>query len=233
MNTSLDYIKTILPGIKGLILDMDGVLVDTEPIHMKSFAIFLDRLELSYDDGFLQSLIGYSIDENIRVINQKYFKYEKIPVTEGVLQRDRIYVNLLKNTSLQPMNGIKDLIDICSKKNLKLALASSSDREQVDIIIDGLKDLKLRSRLKSIVSGDEVEYKKPQPEIYLKTQNNLGLIGRQCLAIEDSDAGVSSARAAGCYCLALKNPYTKVHKHPQANGFLNSILEITDIFRQI
>ena len=45
MNTSLDYIKTILPGIKGLILDMDGVLVDTEPIHMKSFAIFLDRLE--------------------------------------------------------------------------------------------------------------------------------------------------------------------------------------------
>lgn len=229
--TTID--KSIWNTIKAVVLDMDGVLVDTEPIHMKSFAIYLDKRGLFYDNEFLQSLIGYSIADNIRMIHRKFYKEQIIDLENDVRERDRIYVDLLRQSDLQPMKGIESLVNTCIKKGLKMALASSSDLEQVDIIIDSLSDMNLRSKLSSIVSGNDVSHRKPNPAIYIKTLENLELRGNQCLAVEDSDAGVSSAKAAGLYCLAVKNPFTQVHIHPQADGILTDVDDLAVIIKSL
>ncbi|HID39817.1 MAG TPA: HAD family phosphatase [Calditrichaeota bacterium] len=217
---------------KAIILDMDGVLVDTEPLHMQAFAIYLAQQGIEYDRSFLQSLIGYSIDENIRRINRELLRDRKIPVKQGVRDRDKIYIQLLKAAHLTPIEGIPKLVQKCLAENKKLALASSSSQEQVDIILHALavgnpaRPFDLRTYLASIITGDDVIHKKPAPDIYSKTVNSLGIPAEACLAIEDSFAGIRSAKAAGVKVVGLLNPYNDIRQAREADGFIASINDL-------
>ncbi len=198
-----------IPNIQALIFDMDGVLVDTEPIHIRSFQIFMDELNLNYDIRYIHGFVGYSIDQNVRRINRDFLKGREIPVDEGVRRRDAIYLELLHSTPLAPLPGVMELMEWCETNHVTPALASSSWKDQVEAILNLLEtnDYPLRSRFQSIVHGDHVQKRKPAPDIYLKTVSNLNLPAHQCWAIEDSGAGVQSAKAAGVHCIGLKTPF--------------------------
>lgn len=232
--TTLDIVltKKLFLQAKAVILDMDGVLVDTEPLHMQAFAIYLDRHGIAYDQSFLQSLIGYSIDENVRRINRELLKDRELPVEQGVKDRDKIYIQLLEAAHLAPIEGISKLVQRCRVENKKLALASSSSQEQVDIILHALaagnpaKPFNLRTYLASIVTGDDVLHKKPAPDIYSKTVENLGIPADACLAIEDSFAGIRSAKAAGVKVVGLINPYNDINQAREADSFIASINDL-------
>ncbi len=197
------------PRIQALIFDMDGVLVDTEPIHIRSFQIFMDELNLNYDIRYIHGFVGYSIDQNVQRINRDFLQGKEIPLAEGVRRRDAIYLDLLRNTELHPLPGVRELIDFCETNQIALALASSSWKEQVEAILDLLEKegYPLRSKFQSIVHGDHVAHRKPAPDIYLKTASDLKLPAQSCWAIEDSGAGVQSAKAAGVHCIGLETPF--------------------------
>jgi HAD superfamily hydrolase (TIGR01509 family) len=213
---------------------MDGVLVDTEPVHIESFKILLSDLQLNYDDAFLNSFVGHSVESNIRMIFQKMGKAVPEVISTELTRREAIYLDLLQKTDLSPLPGIPDLVTICKKKNLDMALATSSIREQVDTILEKLSldrngySLDLRAMLKVIVSGDQVKHKKPAADIYLQAVRGLKLKAEQCVAVEDSPAGIRSARAAGIYCIALKNRYWNKEQlqEAQADWIVDSIGEI-------
>ena len=219
--------KELFTQAKAIILDMDGVLVDTEPLHMQAFAIYLEQNGIRYDQSFLQSLIGYSIDNNIRRINRELLKNRQIPVDQGIKERDQIYIRLLKEAHLTPIQGIPELVKKCRAEGKKLALASSSSQEQVDIILEAMAtSFDLRPYLTSIVTGDDVTRKKPAPDIYRKTVENLKLEPGVCLTIEDSFAGIRSARAAGVRVLGLLNPYNDLSTSDEADGLIQSITDL-------
>ena len=225
------HVKNLFDKAQAIILDMDGVLVDTEPLHMEAFAQYLNDKHIHHDNAFLQSLIGYSIDDNIRRINQELLKGKSIPVEQGVEERDRIYIRLLKEANLKVMEGIRELVDICMAEHKKLALASSSSREQVDIILQALAEnpdmpLDLRPLLSSVVTGDDVSNKKPAPDIYRQTVKNLNFPAGSCLAIEDSFAGIRSARAAGVRVLGLLNPYNDLRACTETDGLIQSLADL-------
>ncbi len=221
-----------LAHIKAVILDMDGVLVDSEPYHVQSFKIMMDELKLNYEDSFVHSFIGHSIESNIQSINEELMQGRELNLAEAVEYRDALYLDLIKQADLKPMSGIYKLIEKCREKNITLALASSSVKKQVDVILTKLSknEWNLNTIFNSIVTGDDVEKRKPEPDIYQKTISNLNIAADQCLAIEDSPAGVKSAKSAGLHCIALKSVFIDSNELKDADLLIDNINQAVNFF---
>lgn len=213
--------------MQALIFDMDGVLVDTEPIHIRSFQLYMDELGLDYDLSYIHGFVGYSIDQNVQRINHDFLQGREIPISEGVQRRDAIYLNLLRNTKLHPLPGVMELVDCCETNQIALALASSSWQEQVDLILDLLEanGYPLRSKFRSIVHGDHVARRKPAPDIYLKAISDLNIPAQNCWTIEDSGAGVESAKAAGIHCIGLETPFVSTQALIKADRIVADLFQ--------
>lgn len=227
-----------LKDLRAVILDMDGVLVDTEPLHMEAFARYFERINFHYDQSFLMSLIGFSVPDNMRKVYQKLGNADPQVIAQAIKERDRIYQNLLRSKPLKPLPGIEPLIALCKQKGLKLALASSSDRKQIEIIFENLRQTSQghfnpEEIFQAVVAGDEVSQRKPDPEIYLKACARVQSSPELCLAIEDSPAGVKSALQAGLTVVGLKTPFIEAKRLQQAHWLIDDINEIVPIMRKI
>ena len=213
--------------IKACILDMDGVIVDTEPIQLEAFQLFLNNYQIHVSEDFLQSLVGYSTRDNMVDIKQKFFQNRPFDVTSAIKKRSDIYLSMVAKQKLDPLPGVIELISFCQQNNIKLAVASSSDRQQVDTVMNRLVN-NYRTVFDAVVTGDDVENKKPAADIYLRVVGQLRLPPELCLAFEDSRAGVESARAAGVKCFAIRNRYAEEKYLQQADRVINSIQEALD-----
>ncbi len=220
-----------------IILDMDGVLADTEPIHVAAFRMLLKEYGIDADDDYLNSFIGHSIENNVITINATYFKSSPKPVAETARYRDDIYYSLLESTNLRPLPGVQDLLLYCSQNEIALALASSSIREQVDLILAKLTKhangrLVYDSVFSVIVCGDDVSAKKPAKDIYQLTLQKLNRLPAKCFAIEDSAAGIQSAQSAGLKCVYLENIYSLDSQVSIADYQIKSLFEIISFLEQ-
>ncbi len=229
---------SILKKREAIILDMDGVIVDSEPIHAESFRMFLDNLNVSYTEEFINDLVGHSVDSNIQAVNQEYLSENPLDIKKGVKIRDALYLSLITDRLLKPLDGIEDLILLCKKKGIKLGLASSSVREQVDAILDSLsQNSKQKINYQTVfdvtVSGDEVFQKKPAPDIYHKVIQTLGIGRDKCMAIEDSEAGIISAKANDIFCIVLRNQFLKENKTFAADLVINSINDVVNMMQSL
>lgn len=224
-----------LKKTKALILDMDGVLVDTEPLHIKAFEIFLHKYGISTNEKFLRDFIGYSVEDNLKMLFKEYPEFKGLDMQKAIDTRNKIYLELIKNQQLKPLDGIKELIDFCLSKNIIIGLASSSDKIQVDSVLTNIStnpanNLDLYSIFSAIVSGDMVAQKKPWPDVYLKALSEINIEAENALAIEDSQAGIKSAKNAGMLCAALRTPYSDVDQMSGFDWIINSIQDQIDLF---
>ncbi|MCI0496627.1 HAD family phosphatase [candidate division KSB1 bacterium] len=214
--------------IQSCIFDMDGVIVDTEAIHIDAFRYFLKENDIQFSEEFLISLVGYSIQDNMQQIKKRLPGASNLNIENGINRRNDIYMNLIASLHLQPLPGVLDLIACCQKKHLRLAVASSSDFRQVDLICSKLWGT-YSDVFDVIVTGDDVLHKKPAPDIYLKAINKIKLPPQSCLALEDSRAGVASAKAAGLVCYAIRNRYTADVHLAAADNIIDSLAEVITI----
>jgi len=226
--------KSLPQKIEAVILDMDGVLADSEPIHMKAFDIFLQIYNITTDSKFREAMIGVSIEQNVVNLQEQYVQLRILDHQELVDERNEIYLEMLRLEIIEPLIGIPDLINFCLNNEIKLALASSSDRIQIDLILENLEKnpdykLKFENVFLSIVSGDSVKERKPAPDIYQKALKELGVAPQNAIAIEDSQAGVTSAKAAGLFCFALNTPYFDINKMVGYDVAINSIHDVVEI----
>ena len=107
---------------QAIILDMDGVLADTEPIHVQAFRIMLKEYGINAGDEYLNSFIGHSVESNIASINEEYFPEQPLHINATALYRDKIYLDLIKKADLKPMPGIKNLVQFCHAHNITLGI---------------------------------------------------------------------------------------------------------------
>ncbi len=237
MDISPDLLQQ-LQNVKALILDMDGVLVDTEPLHMEAFRRYLMRYNLPHDDQYIFGFIGFSVPDNMRAVYKRFFhSTDEKKVAQAIKERDAIYLQLLRETPLKPLPGIPELIRFCQSRELPVALASSSDWEQIEVIFDNLKKTSSGSFdpcqiFKVVLSGEAVPQRKPHPEIYQRVVQMLNVKPEQALAIEDSPAGVQSAKNAGLICLALKSRFIAQEKLNEADLKLNSIFDALNLCKK-
>jgi len=189
--------------IEAVLFDMDGVLVDSEAyIRQAAIKMFAEKgYEVSEAD--FMPFTGMGENRYLGGVAEKHH----IPFE---LETDKrrtyeIYAQLVKG-KLDPLDGVKDFIHNCIYRNLKLAVASSADPVKVHINLDeiGLE----RSLFQAIVTGLDIEHKKPAPDIFIKAAELLGVNPERCLVVEDAISGVQAGKSAGAKVLALKTSFT-------------------------
>jgi HAD superfamily hydrolase (TIGR01509 family) len=185
-----------------VIFDMDGVIIDSEPIHITCEKKIFQILEISITDKEHHSLIG-TTDSAMWTHLKNKFKLKK-SVNELVNLKQALYFEYIKNkANLRPIPYIPELIGFLNMKGFLLALASSSPHAHIDFIMN---EFNLRNYFSVVVSGDDTKNGKPNPEIFLKVSELAGVAPQCCVVIEDSNNGVLAAKNAKMKCIGYKNP---------------------------
>ena len=198
---------------------MDGVLIDSEPLHFEALRGVLarDGAQLTLEDN--EKFMGATVEATFSALIADHH----LPRTQAEYIRlyDEAVLRLLDQPR-SPSPGVVELIDRARALGMRVGLASSSRRLWIDAT---LRSIGLEGGFEVIVSGDEVQHSKPDPEIYLLASSRLGVAPERCLAVEDSPNGVQSAVAAGMRVLAVRTPYTA---HLPLNGALKIVDTLAD-----
>ena len=211
--------------LKSIIFDHDGVMVDTEPLQSQAWIKILAKYGKTpeiYGNGLVHK-VGITINENWNILKLKYGITENTNHLEE--QRSNVYKDLLSQT--RPMAGLMELLSKLrkEKKNKKLttAIASSSNREYIEMVVNhfGIAD-----DFDVIVSGKDVASGKPAPDIYIKAALLLGANPENCVVLEDSRTGVEAAKAARMKVIAIPNQYTDEQDFTNADLVLSSLKHI-------
>lgn len=189
--------------IKGVIFDMDGVIIDSEPLHYKVFMQYASVLGISMTSEEYDTFIGTTNEYIFGFLKEKYHLTQAVPdLVQDYDAKIKQYLLASKN-SLAPIEGVDDLIKQCYGRDLQLAVASSSAKDRIDLVIDMFG---LAPYFTAKISGQQVERSKPAPDIFLLAAATIGLLPEECVVIEDSHNGVTAAKAAGMKCIGYVNP---------------------------
>jgi len=189
--------------LKAVLFDMDGVLLDSEEyICRAAIMMFREKGHEAAPDDFLE-FTGMGENRYLGGVAQKHgipFELEK-----DKARTYEIYGDIVAGR-LRPFDGVVDFIEKCQSRGLKLAVASSADPPKVSI---NLEEIGIpASTFGSVVTGLDIEHKKPSPDIFLKAAANLGVDASDCLVIEDAVSGVAAGKAAGARVLALTTSFS-------------------------
>lgn len=207
--------------MKAVIFDMDGVIIDSEPINtalaIKTIAHFGNSItseEMEKYAGSTMKVIFSSIKEN---------KHLVATVEEITTYMQASMLRNLAEEDIEPIAGIRELLITLKEKNIPTAIASSSPKNMIEAVVEKFK---LQEYFTYLVSGYEVKHSKPNPEIYLVTAKKLGIAPSDCVVIEDSKNGVNAAKNAGMTCIGFRNLNSGKQDISRADTIVDSITEI-------
>ena len=188
--------------LKGVIFDMDGVIVNSEPLHVKFECDILRSLGVDFPAEGFPEYAGLAMDKFWASLKERYSLRQS--VTELLEYDTAMRARLFRQQeSFDAPSGITGLIKSLKRAGIPLALASSSHTLVIDAIIDKLG---YRRYFDVVVSGFELENGKPAPDIFLYAADLLGTPHAETMVIEDTANGVLAAKNAGMKCLGFQNP---------------------------
>jgi mannitol-1-/sugar-/sorbitol-6-/2-deoxyglucose-6-phosphatase len=212
------------PPVAAVILDMDGVLIDTEPAWRAAESEVFAGLGVPLSERDLLDSTGQPIEELIPVWRRR--SPGASPLTDAEVARritDQVIAHVMAEG--QPMPGVTAAIALFGRYGLRLAIASSSPLRLIDAVCDrlGLDGIEVRCSAMDEVRG------KPAPDVYLTAARRLGVAAVSCLALEDSPPGIASAQAAGMRCVALPDPLLAADpRYREADLVLESLTELDE-----
>lgn len=182
--------------ITAVIFDMDGVIADSEYLNIKAKHIQLQMAGVNVDWHYHDKFLGTTHEFMWTEMKKEFGLKEEVPYY--IDQWVEVRKKLVEEEGLKPMPGVVDLIHGLKENGFKLAVASSSLKEDIMKNMDlfGITDY-----FDAFISGSECENGKPDPEIFLKAAEALGKKPEECIVVEDSTAGVHAAKSAGMYCI--------------------------------
>src|SRR3990170_8594392 len=183
--------------IKAVIFDMDGVMIDSEPLWEKAERILLARRGIDYNPTYRDKIVGLNQKDSGRLLKETFNLPETIE--ELLAERINLIVRIYEE-ELELIPSLKTILKELKKSGFLLALASSSPLRVINLVLNRFS---LNQFFSVVVSGESVEFGKPHPDIYLSTARKLGVEPRECVVIEDSINGVKSAKSAGMLCIAI------------------------------
>lgn len=185
--------------ITACIFDMDGVLCDSEPfIAEAACRLFESVYHTGVTPEDFKPFVGTGEERYLCGVAEKYGITLTMPRDKETVYR--LYAECVQNR-LQPVKGVTDFISTASCAGMKLAVATSADRSKMRVNLDaiGLAE----ADFDALVTGDEIQHKKPAPDIFLKAAERLGVPPGECVVFEDAVNGVQAAKAAGAYCIGV------------------------------
>jgi HAD superfamily hydrolase (TIGR01509 family) len=213
--------------IKAVIFDMDGVIVDSEPINYEVIRITFEKAGVKISKKeFIEEWVVKGTG------SREAIKRHDIKMSLEDLQKikKKIYLDVLKRKVKLKPDAKRTIINL--HKKYKLALASQGHRYNVDIIV---KKFKLSKFFQAIIGKQDVNKGKPNPEIFLKASKELKVKPEECLVIEDTEKGIIAAKRAGMVCIAVPDTWTKKYNDfSKADLVVNLLGEITiDVIKNL
>lgn len=207
--------------MKAVIFDMDGVIIDSEPIHNRVMLATLRHFGIPFDEREFVHYVGTT----------NAFLFEKLkrehPVSASIEEMDAYQYHALLETipkeDIQPIPGIVPLLAALRERRIQAAIASSSSLELIEAVT---RKFAIASYFKNFLSGEDLPKSKPDPAIYLLSAEKLGVRPADCLVIEDARLGVEAAKAAGMTCIGFRNPNSGDQDLSKADFVVDAIGEI-------
>lgn len=178
--------------IKLVIFDMDGLMFDTERIAFEAWEKAFCKYGYVLTKEPFEKTIGLNFEKTKAIYLQHFGKECLI----NEIAKDRLIIadELIHQNGVQIKEGLYDILRYFKELNIKMAVATSTSRERAYSLIGNANII---DYFECIVCGDEIEKCKPDPDIYLKVADNMGIKPKNCLVLEDSEAGISAAYSAG------------------------------------
>ena len=208
--------------LKAVIFDMDGVIVNSEPLHHLAYKKMFEEFKLDVSNSLYESFTGqstYSICKQLCDI----FNLNKDPNELVLSKRKHFKIIFESDTSFQMIDGALNLIKDYFENNLTLVLASSASMTNIERIF---KKFDLNKFFKAKISGADLKESKPNPEIFIKAAELSGFKKEECIVIEDSTSGIMAAKSAGIYCVGYNSYNSKNQNYDNASLVISDLNEI-------
>ncbi|MDC7221704.1 MAG: HAD family hydrolase [Spirochaetales bacterium] len=207
--------------IKSWIFDMDGVLINSEPLHYEVDQLILEEQGCPVEPSYLDRFVGMTNEAMWKTIKADLGL--SASVEELTDRQVSLKIDLIRQRDYRAIEGVPELMESLKKQGISMGVASSSPRVLIRVI---LEKLDLEKYVSAWESAEEVAQSKPAPDVYLHVANLLGSKPEECTAVEDSGSGVRAAKAAGMTCIGFKNPHSGDQDLSPADRIVNSIKEI-------
>ncbi|MBI5332890.1 MAG: HAD family phosphatase [Candidatus Aenigmarchaeota archaeon] len=210
-----------LDKFKGIVFDLDGVLVDTEYNHWQGWVKALKPFGVNFSREEYTDCSGKSGDVIERILIKKY----KLPKFHLEKEKESIMAKFFSENKINTMYFVKEAIEFFKTRKFRIAVATSSPKDQAMI---KLQNTGLFDFFDSITSRNDVKNGKPYPDIYIFAAKKLGIKPEQCIAFEDTQYGVESAKTAGLYCIAIPTEISVKQDFSKADRIFKNLKEATN-----
>lgn len=210
-----------MQSIRALIFDMDGVIVDSEPLHLLAYQEYFEQFDIHYTEEHNQEFLGTKDVAMAQILIDRH----NLPETPQTLVRakESILLRLIKEQALA-RPGLMEILNGAREVWLPMAIASSATLPTIHLVVDHLN---IRDYFRTLTSGDEVKNGKPAPDVFLLAAQRLSVEPQHCLVIEDTLNGIRAAKAATMHCIAIPCEATFHQDHSAADLRLKSLAEIS------
>lgn len=204
------------------IFDMDGVIIDSEPIHSRVKMDTFHHFGLSFNEADLVNYMGRTSEAIFGEVLAKEQRTDICPADMVQYKHDH-YLEVLRSGTIGPVSGTVELIHALQAEGIPLALATSSWPVVMHTV---LEQFGIRDSFQSVLSGGELPASKPDPAIYRISAERLGVAPERCMVLEDTKNGILAAKNAGMYCIAFRNPHSGQQDLSLADRVVERISEI-------
>jgi len=188
---------------KAVIWDMDGVIADTAPYHLKAWQEVFQKRGANFTEEDFRHSFGQRNDTIIRNTLGKEVSQDEI---DTIAQEKEESFRRRIRQNFKPLPGVIKLIKLLTEGRFKMALASSAPIENIQLLTRGLG---INNCFQCVICDKDVTEGKPNPQVFLLAAQRLGVEPKNCIVIEDAITGVSAAKKAGMHCLAITNTHPR------------------------
>ena len=209
--------------IQTVIFDMDGVIVDTEPVHRYAYFKQFEELNITVTEQMYTSFTGFSTRNLFQKLKEVFIIEQEV---EDLIHRKRTIFNAAfdSKADLELLEGVENLIKKLHQNGIQLILASSASKVTIERVFSRFK---LHDYFTHVVSGEDFPKSKPHPAIFEHAASLSIALKENCIVIEDSTNGIKAAKAAGIFCVGYNSIHSEAQDLSEADTVINHFDELS------
>ena len=215
--------------IKAIIFDMDGLMIDSERVTFKCYQEILKGMNLTMDEEFYKTLLG----KPLKGIYQRFYDVygNDFPIEDVIKDVHALMAKRFETEGVPIKTGLKSLLEYLKENNYKTIVATSSNRDRVDTI---LSQAQITDYFDDSICGDEVTKGKPNPEVFLKSCQKLGVNVDEAIVLEDSEAGIQASYDAGIKVICIPDmKYPEKQYEEKTFKILKDLNDVTEYLKSL
>lgn len=223
-NYAYIYVLEKITGTEAFLFDLDGVIIDSSEFHKKSWMVLMSSNGINFSEEDFKRTFG---KRNEEILKEYFPNLPEREIKRMSYEKEELYRKFAK-CNIKPIDGSIEIIKFIKEKGFKLALVSSTPRENIDFIF---KELNLGEIFNTVVSGTDIKVGKPNPECYLVAAQKLDIKPQKCYVVEDSEHGLQAGKSAGSKCIGittthkeLKNADIVIKNFKEMKEFLSEVI---------